>query len=86
MDIMKDIKGSIEMASGRSVDVGQQEGMRRGQVGSSCLSKPSNGAGDALVFLLMFNEGGILLIFIRFRTCIDGKTGPIRSCVERNVA
>ena len=74
------------MASGRFVVVSRQEGMRRGQVRSSCLSKPSNGADNALVFLLVVHEGGILLIFIEFWTSIDRKTGPIRSCTGRNVA
>jgi hypothetical protein len=59
--------------------------MRWCKVGACRLSKPPNGADDALVFPFAFSECGMRLVFVGFRACIDGKTRAIHSSVRRDV-
>jgi hypothetical protein len=82
---VEDLKGRIKMTPGWFVTVGREEGMRRGKVGSCGLSKPPNGADDALVLPFSIDESRSQLVLVRLGASIDGQAGSIRGSVRRDV-
>ncbi len=60
--------------------------MGRSKIRSHALCQPANGANDTLVSALVFDEGGAVIGFVRFGTCINREDRVVGSGVGGDVA
>jgi hypothetical protein len=58
----------------------------RSKIRSCALCQPANGAKNTLVVALVFNEGGAVIGFVGFRTCVDREARAVGSGIGGDVA
>ncbi len=68
------------------VVVRRKEGVGRSKIRSRALCQPANGANNTLVSALAFDEGGAVIGFAGFGTCIDREARAVGSGVGGDVA